>query len=84
MAGSNSQINQGYVKDVGRITRERLYTKEELKQMRMENELTPEEVKSLATAKKYCDVTRFKKVRTRSQGFSSTIRVVAHRECTKH
>lgn len=77
MAGSNSQINQGYVKDVGRITRERLYTKEELKQMRMENELTPEEVKSLATAKRYCDVTRFKKVQENREALiKSCLRLV--------
>lgn len=61
MAGSNSTINKGYVNDVAKITRERLYTPEELRQLRIENDLAPEEVKYLKTQRKYCDVTRFKK-----------------------
>lgn len=60
---ANSTINAQFSKELGKQSRERLYTKEELQQLKIEKDLTPEEVKNLRTARKYCDSSRFTKNR---------------------
>jgi RNA polymerase sigma factor (sigma-70 family) len=58
---SNGQLNSSFSKELGKQSRERLYTKEELKQLQIEQNLTDEEVQHLKTQRKYCDTTRFQK-----------------------
>lgn len=58
----NFSINNQYASEIGKQSRERLYTKEELATLKLEHDLSPEEVKYLRTQRKYCDSTNFKKV----------------------
>lgn len=57
----NGQINQKYSNELGKLSRQRLYTKNELKDLKIESSLSDEEVKHLASQRKYCDSAAFTK-----------------------